>query len=36
MHIEKNFSENIVNTMMDVFGKTKDNEKAYNGLDNLL
>ena len=28
MHIEKNFSENIINTVMDVPGKTKDNIKA--------
>ena len=28
MHIEKNFCENIVNTVMDVSGKTKDNVKA--------
>jgi hypothetical protein len=28
MHIEKNFFDNIFNTMMDVQGKTKDNEKA--------
>jgi len=28
MHIEKNFSENIINTVMDVLGKTKDDIKA--------
>jgi hypothetical protein len=28
MHIEKNFFDNIFNTVMDVQGKTKDNEKA--------
>jgi hypothetical protein len=28
MHIEKNVSENIFNTIMDVKGKTKDNIKA--------
>ncbi|XP_024630664.2 uncharacterized protein [Medicago truncatula] len=28
MHIEKNFCDNIVNTVMNVSGKTKDNEKA--------
>jgi len=28
MHIEKNFFENVFNTVMDVKGKTKDNEKA--------
>ena len=28
MHIEKNFFENIINTIMDVHGKTKDNVKS--------
>nr|KYP36031.1 hypothetical protein KK1_042873 [Cajanus cajan] len=28
MHIEKNFFDNILNTIMNVSGKTKDNEKA--------
>ena len=28
MHIEKNFCDNIVHTVMNVSGKTKDNEKA--------
>ena len=28
MHIEKNFFDNVFNTVMDVTGKTKDNEKA--------
>ena len=28
MHIEKNFSENIINTVMDVSGKTKDDIQA--------
>ena len=28
MHIEKNFFDNIFNTVMNVSGKTKDNEKA--------
>jgi len=28
MHIEKNYFDNIFNTVMDVKGKTKDNEKA--------
>ncbi|GAU47859.1 hypothetical protein TSUD_243840 [Trifolium subterraneum] len=28
MHIEKNFCDNILHTVMDVPGKTKDNEKA--------
>ena len=28
MHIEKNFFENIINTVMDVNGKTKDNAKS--------
>jgi len=27
MHIEKNFSEDVINTMMDVVGKTKDDIK---------
>jgi len=28
MHIENNYFDNIVNTMMNVGGKTKDNDKA--------
>jgi len=32
MHIEKNFFENIFNTVMNVTGKTKDNEKARRDL----
>ena len=28
MHIEKNFCESIINTVMDVLGKTKDDVKA--------
>ncbi|PKU68934.1 hypothetical protein MA16_Dca002202 [Dendrobium catenatum] len=28
MHIEKNFMDNIFNTIMDVKGKTKDNVKV--------
>jgi len=28
MHIEKNFCDNIINTVMDVHGKTKDDVKA--------
>ena len=28
MHIEKNFSENMINTVMDVPGKTKDDIKV--------
>jgi len=32
MHIEKNFFENIFNTIMNVTGKTKDNEKARKDL----
>ena len=28
MHNEKNFFENIINTIMDVHGKTKDNVKS--------
>ena len=32
MHIEKNFFENIFNTIMNVTGKTKDNEKARRDL----
>jgi len=32
MHIEKNFFENIFNTVMNVMGKTKDNEKARRDL----
>jgi hypothetical protein len=33
MHIEKNFFDNIFNTVMDVKGKTKDNEKARKDLE---
>jgi hypothetical protein len=32
MHIEKNFFDNILNTVMNVKGKTKDNEKARKDL----
>nr|KYP73946.1 hypothetical protein KK1_006607 [Cajanus cajan] len=32
MHIEKNFFDNIFNTVMNVSGKTKDNEKARKDL----
>ena len=32
MHIEKNFFSNIFNTVMDVKGKTKDNDKARKDL----
>ena len=32
MHIEKNFLNNIFNTMMNVSGKTKDNDKARMNL----
>jgi len=32
MHIEKNFFDNIFNTVMDVKGKTKDNVKARRDL----
>jgi len=28
MHIEKNFFENIIDTIIDVHGKTKDNAKS--------
>jgi len=28
MHIEKNFFDNVFNTVMDIKGKTKGNEKA--------
>ena len=28
MHLEKNVFENVFNTVMDIEGKTKDNEKA--------
>ena len=28
MHVEKNFFENIINAIMDVHGKTKDNAKS--------
>ena len=33
MHIEKNFFDNVFNTIMDVKGKTKDNEKARRDLE---
>ena len=33
MHIEKNFFDNIFNTMMNVSGKTKDNDKARRDVD---
>jgi hypothetical protein len=32
MHIEKNFCDNILHTVMNVSGKTKDNEKARSDL----
>ena len=32
LHIEKNFFDNIFNTVMDVKGKTKDNDKARKDL----
>ena len=32
MHIEKNVFENVFNTIMQVEGKTKDNEKAREDL----
>ena len=32
MHIEKNVFENVFNTVMQVEGKTKDNEKAREDL----
>jgi hypothetical protein len=32
MHIEKNFFDNIFNTVMNVKGRTKDNEKARKDL----
>ncbi|CAK8543573.1 unnamed protein product [Lathyrus sativus] len=35
MHIEKNFFDNIFNTVMDVQGKTKDNEKARRDMEIL-
>ncbi|GAU48783.1 hypothetical protein TSUD_406260 [Trifolium subterraneum] len=35
MHIEKNFFDNVFNTVMNVTGKTKDNEKARDDLANL-
>ncbi|CAK8573022.1 unnamed protein product [Lathyrus sativus] len=35
MHIEKNFFDNVFNTVMDVQGKTKDNEKARKDLELL-
>ena len=33
MHIEKNYFDNLFNTMMDVKGKTKDNPKARMDLE---
>jgi len=35
MHIEKNLCENIINTIMDVSGKTKDNANARLDLEEL-
>jgi len=35
MHIEKNFSENILHTVMDVPGKSKDNVNARLDLEAL-
>jgi len=35
MHIEKNFCENIIDTIMDVSGKTKDNINAQLNLEGL-
>jgi len=32
MHIEKNFFENVFNTVLDVDGKTKDNPKSREDL----
>jgi hypothetical protein len=32
MHIEKNFFDNVFNSVMNVAGKTKDNEKARKDL----
>ena len=35
MHIEKNFFDNIFNTIMNVEGKTKDNAKSREDLKEL-
>jgi len=35
MHIEKNFFDNVLNTMMDVKGKTKDDAKARLDMETL-
>jgi len=35
MHIEKNFFDNVLNTVMDVTGKTKDDAKARLDLESL-
>jgi len=35
MHIEKNFCENIINTVMDVSGKTKDKANARLDMEEL-
>ena len=36
MHIEKNVFENVFNTVMDIEGKTKDNEKAREDKKNYV
>jgi len=35
MHIEKNFFDNVFNTVVDVKGKTKDDAKAHLDLESL-
>jgi len=35
MHIEKNFFDNIINTILNVAGKTKDNVKSRMDLPNI-
>ncbi|KAL0297752.1 UNVERIFIED_CONTAM: hypothetical protein Sradi_6827300 [Sesamum radiatum] len=35
MHIEKNVFDNIFNTVMDIEGKTKDNQNAHKDLKNI-
>jgi len=35
MHVEKNFNENIINTVMDVPSKSKDNVKARLDMEEL-
>ena len=32
MHLEKNFTENVLYTLLSIGGKTKDNEKAMKDL----